>query len=326
MKPCIEIRYWPGGLLDFGHVALYAYFIDNDGKKIPVTYASFWPGENGGICRTKDEDDLYYNVSPETVKIYTLDIIKIKNKFDNFKESGCSFNFYTGSSLTFENDDTKNCAGLCFSLLEVGGLFSKLGYQNNDRGVHYLPGKGVIGGTVGSIALIMILVGGAVGGSLTIEMGPVAIAGCVLGAFAGGLSAVLLLNKLHKELCTPKEIYNFAEQVSKIETTLLSTDIPAFKEKLEQQISRLLQTKTLGFFQDRSAWEKATKLSEAVERANNQNELITVADFILYSEHGRPSIFDIANELRDLSIISRPTETFKNLFEPKNTLTEAQIF
>lgn len=321
MKSCVEIRYWPPNksgdgksILDFGHVALYSYYEDDNGEKTLVSYASFWPGSNGGKCRTKNEDDLHYQVFPKTVKIYTLDITKIKNRFDEFKNSGCSFNLFTGSLLTFADDDTKNCAGLCFCLLEAGGLFSKLGYQNNSRGTHYLPGKGLIGGTTGIIALTMIVVGGAVGGTLTIEMGPGAIFGCVLGSLVGGIASVILLDQLFKEICTPKEIYKFAKQVRQIETTLLSTDLSGIETKLEQEISRLFQTKTFGFFQDNGAWEKATKLLDAVQRAKKANDLVTVVDFILYSDNGMPSIFEISNELRDFSIISRPTETFKNLF------------
>ena len=345
---CVEIKAWlpkKDGVqnnrqISYGHVALRTYYEDEKGTIVEEgIYASFWPKadqaatpKSESSCsphkcdchkdhlHSKNQDDLLYKQEPPAenfVKLYTLDIEKIKKKFQEFTAKA-DFSWGTfGSWLAFEDDKTKNCAGLCFSLLEAGGLFSKLGYQDNHRGMHYLPGRGFIGGVSGFAIFTMVLVGGAVGGSLTIEMGPGSIAGCVIGSLAGWYLLTVGMAKLVNELCTPREVLGFAKQIAMIEKVLLSKDIPGVIKKIETEILRLRQISSFIFFSDTSAQNKAIHLEAALLRAKRADGLQRVIDFLFYSYKEMPSIFDIANELRASFLtnnISRPTATFKNLF------------
>ncbi len=333
-KPCVEIRVWlNSNKSSVGHVALRTYYENDDGNIVQEgIYASFWPGKKaltlkdvpnckeGLRCdrhkdhiHTKNQDDIGYTTNPTNIiKLYTLDITKIEQKFREFTEGNFRWELL-GSLLVFENDDSKNCAGLCFSLLEAGGLFSKLGYQNNERGTHYLPGKGFIGGVSGFAAFTMILVGGAVGGALTIEMGPAAIAGCVVGSFAAWYLLTIGLENVIKKLVTPREILKFGQKISQVESVLLSQDLVGMEQKISTEILRLRNTKTILFFEDTDALNKSTHLEAALNRAKQNTGLVNVAEFLLYSYEGMSSIMAEANTLRLFSSLSRPTTTFRNL-------------
>ncbi len=216
--------------------------------------------------------------------------------------------------ILFEDNTTKNCAGLCFSLLEAGGLFSKLGYENG-KDLYYLPGKGFVGGVSAFAAFTMILVGGAVGGTLTIEMGPGAIAGVVIGSLAGWLGVTIGVRQTVKQICTPTEVYEFAKKLKQVEESLSSSDIPGIRKKIRTEISRLQETTSII---SKSAKDKAIHLEAALLRAERVNESKTVGEFLSYSYKGMPTIFEEAHATRRRSLggiikIAMPTDTFNNI-------------
>lgn len=339
-KRWAEILAWlpeKDSLESFGHVAVGTYSQDENETITEETYASFYPKKavlsktGEPVCDEEEigceshqdhfhsriQDYLTYqgdihSRQAQVIKIYTLDVDAIDQKFKEFKKNPNPTWSIFGSYVKSDDKNTKNCAGLCFTLLEAGGLFSRLGYQNNKGGTYYLPGWGFVGGVSGPAVLTMVLVGGALGGAL----GP---GGAAIGAGVSLLSWYIVTvqtTKLVKEICTPREVYAFVKKIQEVETVLLNPKIGVMVERIQQEILRLRGTKKLGVFIDGSAKDKAIHLEAALLRAQRASGLTTIGDFLLYSYQGMGSIFDEINALRSSSLtknISRVTTTFKNL-------------
>ena len=226
----------------------------------------------------------------------------------------------------------KNCAGLCLCLLEAGGLFSQLNYNKSGLALSLTPNSRwfLYGGLIA--AGITVLVGGAVGGMLTIEMGGGAIAGTLLGAWGGWVLVTYLFNVFCNQIYKPSEVLNIVKKLKRMENILSSTDLDYIKGKINQEILRLKSIRFLKFFDDTDAKNKALLLGAALFRAERDRvskNLITVQDFLFYSYDGMPSIlFEICQKrdtfeesITGLFNILHPTDSFINLMELNQELS-----
>lgn len=144
----VEIRVWPKqeissnpkSWLTLGHVALRVHF---EGKE---QYISFWPGtchttynQSQNVCdkskphfHSIDEDDLLYRKPPSFKhKLYSLDIKAIQCEFEKFQPQ--CFWHLLGSSFINWDEKIKNCAGLVYHLLEIGGINRLVGQLSLTR-------------------------------------------------------------------------------------------------------------------------------------------------------------------------------------------------
>lgn len=92
----------------YGHASL----------QTPQNYISFWPGN-----RLVDffEDIKNMRRLPDfRLGLYQLDIQKIDQAFEKFKQSGCQWRLM-GEGI-FNHEKTRNCSGLTYFLLQQGGM------------------------------------------------------------------------------------------------------------------------------------------------------------------------------------------------------------
>lgn len=241
----------------------------------------------------------------------------------------------TGSMVILNGDQSKkNCAGLCLCLLEAGGLFSQLNYNKSGLALSLTPNSRwfLYGGLIAGG--ITVLVGGAVGGILTIEMGGGAIAGTLLGAWAGWMFVTYLFNVFSNQIYKPSEVMRIVKKLERMESILSSTDLDYIREKINQEILRLKNIRFLKFFDDTDAQNKALLLGAALFRAERDRvskNLVTIQDFLFHSYDRMPSIFfEICQKratfeefITSFFNILHPTDSFINLMELNQEIPES---
>jgi len=137
----VSIYIWTEGL---GHAALRTYrgFDDED----EGIYVSWY--EHNVNKDDRDDDDNIKELAKHDytqIDLYSLDVDAINAEFKKFQDSGGRWSSFGGSIFTGKN--TQNCSGLCFRLLEAGGIKNLISNISN-----YLTG------------LIQMGIGGALAG------------------------------------------------------------------------------------------------------------------------------------------------------------------
>lgn len=125
----------------YGHAALQTYH----------HYISFWPGD-----RLADffEDIKDMGRLPDfRLSLYQLDVKKIDQAFEKFKQSGCRWNLM-GEGI-FNDEKTRNCSSLTWFMLQQGGLGKWYSYYF--EGIFNLIIGGIIGG-IGAASVFEVVV------------------------------------------------------------------------------------------------------------------------------------------------------------------------
>lgn len=113
-----------------GHAALQTYI---GGPENTGLYMSFWPNENSikqfsrkGVKfyfpkNLAEDKELEDGMPPDvTVHLFSLDILKINEAFEVFKNSGANWSML--GSTYFNDSGARNCSGLTGYLLYQGGI------------------------------------------------------------------------------------------------------------------------------------------------------------------------------------------------------------
>lgn len=161
----VIIRYWSTSIKEggVGHVSLET--IHDDGTS--GIYVSFWPhvqdpkfqyplaqeakytikrsADGSSYLRTSLYDLTIGEGRPpeETIDLLSLDIFKIEQKFNLFKDSDFKWEIW-GSSV-FSSEQNQNCSGLVFSLLHEAGFTDLISFSTRMKiGMQWAPSGALV--------------------------------------------------------------------------------------------------------------------------------------------------------------------------------------
>jgi hypothetical protein len=120
----VTIRVWSSSIKagEVGHASLETY-----GPS--AIYASFWPESGVTFSDTRrrarhntlaDDERSEGRPADVTIRLYSLNVDIINREYVRFKESGCDWDLWASS--IFHKENTRNCCGLAYHLLKLGGI------------------------------------------------------------------------------------------------------------------------------------------------------------------------------------------------------------